>query len=438
MKKRILIPLLLFCFCVISSAEVNSGAGVIFPVLELGAWPRSLAMAGAYTAAADDIGAVYWNPAGLALLDKTGVALTYDKWFMDSYYQYLMAGFPIGDNSGIGFNFFYMNLGYFEKRDLFGVPLGSITSSTYTGATAGFGQRVSENILLGASIKIIFQAVSDATYTGAAFDAGTILKFDPVSVGIIVQNMGYNSDFSMPTSLKAGLSFKAIDSRENKLLFSAEAKTFFNDAGYYKFGGEYAYDSLLFIRAGYELSGAKSNLDGLTGICAGLGLKLGDFIADYAFVPFGDLGYTHRIATTILFGETRIRTVPVENVSAPAADKKTMAANKTDPVIVKKAPAVKETATAEVKGRDTLFLQGLKAEEKKDYKTAVLKYRASIKLDSRNTEAWKRLGMVYVAQGQNDYAITCFENAQKLAPDDMSIFEMMEKTLENTLEKNLQ
>ena len=52
-------------------------------------------------------------------------------------------------------------------------------------------------------------------------------------------------------------------------------------------------------RAGYNTR--SSDVDGLTGLSLGLGVGFGKTAFDYAFVPFGDLGTTHRIGLSVRF-----------------------------------------------------------------------------------------------------------------------------------------
>ena len=50
----------------------------------------------------------------------------------------------------------------------------------------------------------------------------------------------------------------------------------------------------IYLRAGYNSRAAK-NLGGFTGFSSGVGFSIGRIGLDYAWVPFGELGDTHRI-----------------------------------------------------------------------------------------------------------------------------------------------
>jgi len=67
-------------------------------------------------------------------------------------------------------------------------------------------------------------------------------------------------------------------------------------------GLEYSLASAYFLRAGYSITPSNNlDVDGLTNLTGGVGVRLGHFAVDYAFVPFGDLGNTHRISLLINF-----------------------------------------------------------------------------------------------------------------------------------------
>jgi len=50
------------------------------------------------------------------------------------------------------------------------------------------------------------------------------------------------------------------------------------------------------LRLGYRWEGRDQVQEGIRGVSAGAGFKLGDFAVDYAYQPFGDLATSHRIS----------------------------------------------------------------------------------------------------------------------------------------------
>src|SRR5438552_9364332 len=72
----------------------NAGSsGSVFSKIWVGA--RASALAGAYSALADDISALYWNPAGIARLPGVNVGASYTRWFADVTHNFIGATMPI-------------------------------------------------------------------------------------------------------------------------------------------------------------------------------------------------------------------------------------------------------------------------------------------------------------------------------------------------------
>jgi len=79
--------------------DASSSVGVRaaeFLTIPIGA--RGIGMGGACTAVLDDISAIWWNPAGLGLMDQKEVMLTVVDYTMDLSYSYAAFATPIADN----------------------------------------------------------------------------------------------------------------------------------------------------------------------------------------------------------------------------------------------------------------------------------------------------------------------------------------------------
>ena len=62
-------------------------------------------------------------------------------------------------------------------------------------------------------------------------------------------------------------------------------------------GAEVRLMDLLALRVGYD-----GRIDADNGLTAGFGVKVADMGVDYAYIPFGRLGNSHRVALTYQFG----------------------------------------------------------------------------------------------------------------------------------------
>ena len=85
-------------------------------VLKIGVGARAIGMGEAYVAQADDVSSLYWNPAGLALMQERQASFTYDQMYQDLKYQNASVGIPL-ENGAIGGSLSYLNYGDIQGFD---------------------------------------------------------------------------------------------------------------------------------------------------------------------------------------------------------------------------------------------------------------------------------------------------------------------------------
>src|ERR1017187_6497602 len=106
-------------------------------ILKIGVGARAIGMGEAYTAQADDSSSLYWNPAGLALMQEREASFMYDKAYQGMSFQNANVGIPI-ENGAIGGSLSYLSYGDIPgyANDSVGTPIGN--QSAYSGvATLG-------------------------------------------------------------------------------------------------------------------------------------------------------------------------------------------------------------------------------------------------------------------------------------------------------------
>jgi len=392
-------------FAVSARAAVYSNASIIFPELENGAGARAAAIGGAYTAIADDAGAVYWNPAGLAFVKKPAITLTYDNWIVDSFFDNAMGAVPVGAGA-LGAEVFYMNFGSFPNVDGSGNSLsGSISPYTLAGIIA-YGMDFGGSFSAGASAKVITQSQGSVSKTGFAGDLGLMLKSGMVSAGLAARNFGIASGSPLPSDINLGLAVNPLNSESGNLILAGEASYIFNDAFYASGGAEYTFAKIVSLRAGYKYRAGPSNLQGLSGISAGVGVKFGGIGFDYAFVPYGELGASNRADLRIEFGN--------QPVQAAVKEKE-------------KEKAQPATLTVSDEKMNRMFFEAGTLENSGKLTEAADKYKEMLKADPLYAPAWKRLGAVFFKMKKKEQAIKCFESYLKIKPDDTAVVNWLKK-----------
>jgi len=179
--------------------------------------------------------------------------------------------------------------------------------------TISYARKIS-NISLGINIKYISSKIKE-TAQAFAVDMGGMLtsEDDKLSFGIVVQNIGQKMKFAdveeaLPVNIKLGSGYRIKDNWVIALDVNAPKDnsikvgigTEYNCKLDFRSNSmQYENSANVSFRAGYNT--VTKDIDGLKGITAGLGCSYKDYSVDYAFVPFGDLGNTHRISMTINF-----------------------------------------------------------------------------------------------------------------------------------------
>ncbi len=244
MKKYIVIvTLLLITAFVTQQALAVSEAALLFLMISPGARPAG--MGEAFVGVANDVSAVYWNPAGLAYQSGREITFMHANWLPgltnDLFYEFLAYKMSIEGVGTIGFNVVYLNLGKQMRTSTTGQELGEFNSSEYALA-ASYGTTVTDNLAMGVTLRFIYSNLSpygagtevgSGTASGFSFDIGLLYTFpflnDKLSWGMNLSNMGPKIAYidedqadPLPTNLKTGFAFKLVDQKYNKVTLTAD------------------------------------------------------------------------------------------------------------------------------------------------------------------------------------------------------------------------
>ncbi len=253
---------------------------------------RAAALGDAFTVIVDDSTSLYWNPAGLAKMEKRQFSATYNMWFAGINQGYLGMGFPLAGTGVAAGGVNYVDMGDFDGRDESGNPTGTFTASALN-FQLGYANRFREKFLWGISAGLVQDTIADDIKSTYAANLGLIYKSsESLSLGLALQNIGGElAGDPLPFVAKVGMAY----TWKSLLLVLDIASPTDNDL-YYCAGIEWWIMDGVALRAGY-----KTNQDIGEGFTAGLGFNKGKIRFDYAYVPYGALGNTHRVLLGMSF-----------------------------------------------------------------------------------------------------------------------------------------
>lgn len=301
--------------------------------LRLGVGARALALGGGFVALSDDASAAYWNPAGLARLERAEMLFMHSEHFgtlaNHDYVGFVQPLAGSGRRSAVGIGLIrfavddiLITRDAFEDLDGDGVydpGLEPILPERFrTGSDAEYGLLLSyaretgDRFSLGGNVKLIRQGLLDNTSFGMGLDlgllfrpragwvlgarladaTGTRISWDTGHRETVAPSLSFGASWTAPVTTLRGTITAAFaldssfDGREEASQVSGGPW-----GGDLRGGLEYWYSGAVAARIG-------SDAGSLT---AGAGIRYRALGADYAYLSHEELDATHRVSASVRF-----------------------------------------------------------------------------------------------------------------------------------------
>jgi outer membrane protein OmpA-like peptidoglycan-associated protein len=325
-----------------SAQETKYAAGAqALPLQQEGGTARAMGMGSAVVAVKQDSASLLWNPAGLGYMSSKEIGLHHNSGLGDTIQEIAVFGMPLGhvedekhggSMGGIAVSLGYVNYGTFSGANEAGVPGANYSAGDVDGSI-GWGKELIPNLSAGIALKGNHSRFAGQGYSNAAADLGLLLTVDKMNFGLTYNNLkvaGYSAGATLASGLRLGAGWDF----DKHWLWAASGELQYKGMKRAQFGTEYLIGdvdegtNILALRGGYQLDFPSAELGFANGLSMGIGYKVNRFVqVDYALLPAGDLGRSHRLSLTIKFGDSRSKDhasaapapVPVARLATPVA-----------------------------------------------------------------------------------------------------------------------
>jgi len=314
MKKINLISIILIVILSsISNAQIGTSltktGTTAAQFLKIGVGSRALGMGGAVVASPNDVSAVYWNPAGLALIQNREFSFNHIDWLLDVKFDHAAFGMNVSDIGTFGAFVGVMTMDEMLVRTV-EKPEGTGEYFCAGALTAGisYARNLTENFAIGFNAKYVREYIWNESAQGFAIDIGTFYRIqflNETRLGASISNFGTKmrlsgrdllvltntgpsgqniintehqvDEFDLPLLFRIGVAIDAIKTEGMRLTIETNVVHPNDNTEYLNSGFEYSCNERVFLRAGYKSLFEKDSEQGFT-FGLGLNYRLVDFV----------------------------------------------------------------------------------------------------------------------------------------------------------------
>lgn len=278
-----------------------------FQFLKIGVGAQQIALGEAVTSTVDDGSAVFWNPAGLAWMEKRQILAHQSNWLVDSKHSALAIAVPF-KAFHFAVSLISLSVDPFQETTV-QQPLGTGRMVEAGDFLAGLAitRKFTDRLSIGGQVKFVQEKLDDLEYSNILFDIGTIYftGFRDLRLAFALQHFGpdkavLDQKFKMPLLFRMGLADHLISNEQLQLTASVDLVHPTDNNEWVNWGMEITFLNSLALRGGYRLNTDEGEFSLGAGIVspslAGFRPKI-----DYAYSSYGDIfGAIHRFTVALV------------------------------------------------------------------------------------------------------------------------------------------
>lgn len=292
--------------------------------LRIGVGARAVGLGETFVAVANDPSAIYWNPAGLASLQRREFSASHVDWPADVDYEHVILVMPVQRFGGsVAMQFGVLSTDIEETTEL--QPFGTGRTFSYSDVVVGaaYARRWTDKLLVGVGAKYIREdmgsQVGGPKLSAVLYDMGSIFYLGLGSIRIATSLSNFGSalkpsgewvspvsgevrqydGFDPPLMFRYGVAFEPIENTHHRLTTALEVNQPADNEQLLKAGVEWSWQRTFALRSGYNFRADELKYSGGAGFAGRFRNMRGS--VDYAFTDGGFLGAIHRMTLGVQF-----------------------------------------------------------------------------------------------------------------------------------------
>jgi long-subunit fatty acid transport protein len=318
-------------------ANISKRGTSMAAFLKIGQGARAVSMGSAFVGVANDASAIYWNVAGIARLNNNSFVFDHTDWVADLKYNFLAGTVSLGNYGTLGVGLTASDYGQMKVTTVDEPEgTGEVFSVSDIALSLAWAYNLTDAFTIGFNPKVVYESIWKTSGYAIGMDMGILYNtpFKGFTLGMSITNFAskmrllgtseivlydpdpsttgnngripaqlYTDYWSLPLVFTIGVSYKALESYDHKLVFDIDAHHPSDNYESVSLGGEYTYRQIFSLRAGYKSLFLKDAEESFT-LGAGFRQQLLGNVSirfDYAFLKFGRLNNVHKFSLGVDF-----------------------------------------------------------------------------------------------------------------------------------------
>ena len=283
--------------------------------LKIGVGGRATAMGDAFVAVANDVSALYWNPAGLTQFSENQIMFSHNKWVVDINHDFIGAVYHLDETNTFGVSLTSLSMDEMKVTTEY-APFGTGEYFGFSdmGIAVSYSRRMTDQFSFGGTIRYIEESLDKLKMRGVMIDLGTYYwtGLGSTRFAVAVTNFGNDlapdgevvlvgnrtrsewQSFSPPTMFRIGFALEPYEDEENRVTASIQLNHPNDNSENLSLGVEYVWNKMFFARGGYKFNVDEQNYTFGAGV--NVPISIANVSVDYAFANFTRLGSAHRFS----------------------------------------------------------------------------------------------------------------------------------------------